>query len=96
MIDPAFKNINRLFVFSFRNSNNDPRRDTFDDYCMLLNEIKYFNTLTNNKPFFDQTIENKQEAYERLVEMSRNDNYTTGNLLDYSYHPNYYKLIRTD
>ena len=25
--------------------------------------------------------------------MSRNDDYTTGNLLDYTYHPNYYKLI---
>ena len=24
--------------------------------------------------------------------MSRNDNYTTGNLLDYLYHQNYYKL----
>ena len=28
--------------------------------------------------------------------MSRNDNYTTGNLLDFSYHQNYYKLIRID
>ena len=25
--------------------------------------------------------------------MSRNDDYTTGNLLDFSYHWNYYKLI---
>ena len=28
--------------------------------------------------------------------MSRNDDYTTGNLLDYSYHQNYYKLIGID
>ena len=28
--------------------------------------------------------------------MSRNDDYTTGNLLDFSYHQNYYKLIRID
>ena len=28
--------------------------------------------------------------------MSRNDDYTTGNLLDYSYHKNYYKLIGID
>ena len=26
--------------------------------------------------------------------MSRNDDYTTGNLLDFLYHQNYYKLIR--
>ena len=28
--------------------------------------------------------------------MSRNNGYTTGNLLDYSYHQNYYKLIGID
>ena len=28
--------------------------------------------------------------------MSRNDDYTTGNLLDYLYHQNYYKLIGID
>ena len=39
---------------------------------------------------------NKQEAYEKLVEMSRNNDYTIGNVLDYSYHQNYYKLIGID
>ena len=28
--------------------------------------------------------------------MSTNDDYTTGNLLDFSYHQNYYKLIGID
>ena len=28
--------------------------------------------------------------------MSRNDDYTTGNLLDYLYHQKYYKLTDTD
>ena len=41
-------------------------------------------------------IKNKQEAYEKLVEMSRNDEYTTGNLLNFLYHQNYYKLISID
>ena len=27
----------------------------------------------------------KEEAYERLIEMRRNDDYKTGNLLDYEY-----------
>ena len=34
--------------------------------------------------------------YEKLVEMSRNNNYTTGNLLDYLYHQKYYKRISID
>ena len=34
--------------------------------------------------------------YEKLIEMSRNDDYTTGNLLDYLYHQNHYKLTGID
>ena len=63
---------------------------------MPLVEIKDFNVLIDNKSFFDQLIKNKQEAYERLVEMSRNDEDTTGNLLDYLYDQKYYKLIGID
>ena len=63
---------------------------------MPLVEIKDFNALIDNKPFFDQPVKHKQEAYEKLLEMSRNDDYTTGNLLEFSYHQSYYKLIGTD
>ena len=49
---------------------------------MPLVEIKDFNALIDNKPFFDQSVKSKQETFE----MSNNDNYTTGNLLDFSYH----------
>ena len=41
----------------------------------------------------DQPVKYKQEAYEKLIEMSRNNDYTTENLLDYLYHEKYYKLI---
>ena len=63
---------------------------------MPLVIIKEFNALIDNKSFFDQPVKNKQEAYEKLIKFSRNDDYTTGNLLDYLYHQNYYKLIGTD
>ena len=32
LIDPTFWNINRLFVFSFKNGNDDPKRNSFDRY----------------------------------------------------------------
>ena len=63
---------------------------------MLLAEIKNFNALIDHESFFDQPIKSKQEAYEKLVEMSRNTDYTTGNLLDYFYHHKYYKLNGID
>ena len=59
-------------------------------------KIKEFNALIYDKPFFDQPVKNKQEECEKLVEMSRKNDYTTGNLLDYSYHQSYYKLIGID
>ena len=43
---------------------------------MPLVEIADFNALINNKPFLDQPVKNKQEAYEKLIEMSRNNEYT--------------------
>ena len=93
LIDPTFRNINRLSVISFKNGNNNSTRNFFDKYCMLLVEIKDFNALIKNIPFFDQPVKNKQEPYGKLVEMSRNDDYTTWNLLNYFYHQKYYKLI---
>ena len=63
---------------------------------MSLVEIKDFNALIDNKQFFDQAVNNKEELYEKLVEMSRNDDYTTRNLLNYLYHQNYYKVVSTD
>ena len=62
---------------------------------MSLVEIKDFNVLIDNKPFLYQPIKNKQEAYEKPVEISRNNDYTTENLLGYLYHQNYHKLIDT-
>ena len=89
-------NINKLFVISFKNGNDGPWRHSFDDYYIPLAEIKDFNALIDNKPFFDQPIKNKQETYEKLTEISRNNDSTTGNSFDYLYHQNYYKRIGID
>ena len=43
---------------------------------MALVEIEDFNALID-KLSFDQPVKNEQEAYERLFEMSKNDDCTT-------------------
>ena len=68
-----FRNINRLFVLSFKNGNDDPARDSVDEYYMKLVETKHFNAVIDNKPFFDQPVKSNQEADEKIIEMSRND-----------------------
>ena len=55
--------------------------------------MKDFNVLIDGKSFFDVPMKNKEETYEAIVEMSKNNNYTTVNLLDYEYFSNHYKLI---
>ena len=51
MTDPKIRNINRLFVPSFKIGDNDPARNSFDACYMSLVQIKDFNALIDNKPF---------------------------------------------
>ena len=44
--------------------------------------------LTDGKSFFDTPIKNEEETYKRIAEMGRNNDYSTGNLLDYEYFSN--------
>ena len=59
-------------------------------------EINDFNLLIDGEEFFEIPIKNKEEAYEIIIELSRNNDYTTGNLLDYEYFSKPYKLVAID
>ena len=41
-------------------------------------------------------VKNKERAYETIMSISKNNDYTTGNLLDYEYFSEHYKLIAID
>ena len=41
-------------------------------------------------------VKDKEEAYENIMNISKNNDYTTGNLLYYEYIPKHYKLIAID
>ena len=62
LIDQAFRNINRLFLLSFKYGNDDPPRNSFNKYHMPLAEIKDFNVLINNKPFFDPPVKKRTRS----------------------------------
>ena len=86
LIDPTFTNANRLFVLSFErieeNNVKKDHRDSFSHYYVPKVQIKDFNVLINGKDFFDLPVKNEEEAYVKIIEMSNNNDYTTGNLLD--------------
>ena len=52
--------------------------------------------MIDGKSFFDLPVKNAKEAYEKIVEISNNNDYTTGNLLDFAYLKKNYKLIAID
>ena len=93
LIDPTFTNVNRLFVLSFENETD---RTFFSKYYVPKVKIEDFNVLIDRKPFFEISIKNKEEPYEQIIEMSKNNDYTTGNLLDYQYFSKHYRLIAID
>ena len=91
-------NVNRLFVLSFErieegNIKKD-YRDSFSYYYVPNIQIKDFNVLTDGKSFSDLPIKN--EAYEKIIDICNNNNYMTGNLLDFDYYKKNYKLIAID
>ena len=50
-----------------------------------IDHLKDFDVLIDYKSFFDVPIKNKKETYKNIIEMSKNNDYTTGNLLDYDF-----------
>ena len=96
LIDPTFTNVNRLFVLSFTRNNAGDNRYSFSDYYEPNVEIKYFNVLIDGKSFSDLPVKNEEEAYEKMTEMSNNNDYTIGNVLGFGYYKESYKLIATD
>ena len=101
LIDPTFTKVNRLFVLSFeriKENNKKDHKDSFSHYFVQNVEIEDFNVLIDEKGFFDLPVKNEEETYEKIVEMSRKNDYTTGNLLDFAYFKKKknYRLIAID
>ena len=93
LIDPTFNKFNRLFVLTFRNEED---KSSFSKYYTTTVEIEDFNVMIDQKPFFEIPIKNKEETYEPIIEMCRNNDYITSNLLDYEYFSTHCKLIAKD
>ena len=95
------KHVNRLFVLLFQriageNNTTKDYRDYFSHYYVPNARIKYFNVLIDGESFFDFLVKNEEEAYEKIMDMSNNNDYTTGNFLDFAYFKKNYRLIAID
>ena len=58
--------------------------------------VKDYNVIIDKLGFFDLPIKTEEEAYKKIINISRNNEYTIGNLLDHDYFKKHYKLIAID
>ena len=96
LINPTFTNVNRLSVLSFRRDNEGDNRDCFSDYYVPNVEIKGFHVLIDGKSFCVFPVKNEEEASEKNMNISNNNDYRTGNFLDFACFKESYRLIAID
>ena len=91
LIDPTISNVNRLFVLSFENKDD---RTSYYKYYVPSVEIKDYNVLIDGNALFELPIKNIEVTYEKIIQITDHSGYyTRGNLLDYEYFKENYKLI---
>ena len=93
LIDPTFTNVNRLFVLAYQIAIDWQSVSTFYLPRVMIQD---YNVIIDKLAFFSLPIKTEEEAYEKIIDVSENDEYTTVNLLDYDYFKKYYKLIAID
>ena len=94
LVDPTFRNVNRLFVLSFE---NEDYRISYYKYYAPNVEIKDYNVLIDGKTFSELPVKNLEETYEKIIQITDHGGYfTRGNLLDFGYFKEHYKLIAID
>ena len=93
LTDPTFANVNRLFVLAYQNADD---RQSFSQFFLPNVMVKDYNVIIDKLAFFELPIKTEEEAYEKIIDICRNNEYTAANLLDYDYFKKHYKLIAID
>ena len=93
LIDPTFTNVNRLFVLAYQTADN---RQSYSQFYLPKVMVKDYNLIIDKLAFFDLPVKTEEEASEKIIDIGRNNEYTTGNLLDYDYFKKHYRLIAID
>ena len=82
-----------MLVLAYQNVDD---RQSYDEFYLPKVMVKDYNVIIDKLAFFDLPIKTEEEAYEKIIDISINNEYTTGNLLDHDYFKKHYKLIAID
>ena len=98
LLDLSFQGVHPLFVLAFdntENSNNRVERNTHQKNFLPRVNIAKYNVLIDRRNFYDQLISDQIRKYDELrkITTGKDDDYTTGCLLDYQHFKENYQLI---
>ena len=71
-----------MFVLAYQTADD---RQWYSQFYLPKVMVKDYNVIIDKLAFFDLPIKTEEEPYEKIIDISRNNEYTTGNLLDYDY-----------
>ena len=98
-LDPSFQGVNRLFAMAYsRAYNNQPNKNDQRKYYLPRIDLEKYNIIIDGRNFYDNPIESDIEKYRELkkVMTGKEEDYTTGSLLDFNYFNKHYKLVAVD
>ena len=81
-----------MFVLAYQTADD---RQSYSQFYLPKVMVKDYNIIIDKLAFFDLPIKTEEEAYD-IIDISRNNEYTKGNLLDYDFFKKHYKLIAID
>ena len=70
LIDPTFTNVNRLFVLAYPTADD---RQSFSQFYLPNVMVKDYNVIIDKLAFFDLPIKTEEESYEKIIDISRNN-----------------------
>ena len=80
-----------MFVLAYQNADD---RQSFSQFYLPNFMVKDYNVIIDKLAFFDLPIKTEEEAYEKNIDISRNNEYRRGNLLDYDYFKKHFNCNR--
>ena len=73
LVDPTFTNVNRLFVLSYATDDDNYNRQSYSQFYLPKVMVKDYNVIIDKLAFFDLPIKTEEEAYEKIIDLSRNN-----------------------
>ena len=79
-------------------NDNQFNRNSQQKHYLPRNDLNKYNVIIGGRNFYDNPIESDIEKYRELkkVMIGKEEDYTTGSLLDYNYFNKHYKLVAVD